>query len=155
RLRPASRARRAVATHCSMGIERSARSPMPNRVAMKPVRPSVRRGKNRGSTAMQSTLATCELSSHHSRGGRATPEGRMIDAVPAVWTHESADAGFFGRRDALSVQVAGHAAGGDSGGEPGESGGDGAAVAGVGDQSYRDGPRLRHVGAAIGSDPAD
>ena len=44
KFKPASIARRAVATQVSSGKARSARSPMPNALAIQPVRPSTRRG---------------------------------------------------------------------------------------------------------------
>src|SRR5947207_2767946 len=46
RFNPAFIARRTVATHFSSGTARSATSPMPSTVALKPVRPSCRRGLN-------------------------------------------------------------------------------------------------------------
>src|SRR5262245_43633542 len=52
RLRPASSARRTVATNCCSGSWRSARSPIPRMVATKSVRPSVRRGGKRGVVMM-------------------------------------------------------------------------------------------------------
>ena len=48
---------------------------------------------------------------------------KICHALPTIWTHRTAHAGLFLRRDALPAPVAGRSAGGGPGGEPGESGG--------------------------------